>query len=56
MPFGGGAVLFWSGVCFDASTELTSVPRPALTADRYLTLILEDHVVPFVPFISDDFL
>lgn len=41
---------------FDASTELTSVPRPVLTADRYLTLLLEDHVVPFVPFISDDFL
>lgn len=56
MPFGRGAVLFWSGVCFDARKELTSVPRPALTADRNLTLILEDHVVPFVPLIIDDFL
>lgn len=47
--------MFWSEVCFDASTELTSVPTPALTADRYLNLIFEDHV-PFVHFISDDFL
>lgn len=56
VPFGGGSVMFWGGISFDARTELVCVPRPALNAHRYVTDILEEHVVPFAPFIGPNFI
>lgn len=55
VPFGGGSVMFWGGIQYDARTELVVVPRPALTAQRYVEDILEEHVVPFAPFIGENF-
>lgn len=55
VPFGGGSVMFWGGISFDARTELVVVGRPALNAPRYVEHILEEHVIPFAPFIGPDF-
>lgn len=55
VPFGGGSVMFWGGIQYDARTELVVIPRPALTAQRYVTDILEEHVVPFAPFVGHQF-
>lgn len=55
-PFGGGSVMFWGGINFYARTAIVTVPRPALTADRYIVNILQDHVIPFAPFIGENFL
>lgn len=55
-PFAGGSFMFWGGISYDARTELVPLPRPALNARRYILEIIEEHVVPFAPFIGPDFL
>lgn len=53
--FGGGSVMIWAGISFNAKTELCVLPRNALTAEAYIN-VLEEHVVPFAPFVGNDFL
>ncbi|KAJ4439574.1 hypothetical protein ANN_07701 [Periplaneta americana] len=48
VPYGGGGVMVWAGVCTDARTELVFVENGRLTADRYIN----DHVVPFGQFVG----
>ena len=55
MPYGGGGVMVWAGVCTDARTELVFVENGRLTADRYINECLADHVVPFGQFVDDNF-
>lgn len=55
-PFHGGSIMIWGGICLRARTELVLV-NGNMTAARYITEILEDHVMPFVEFIGNqDFL
>lgn len=55
VPFGGGSVMVWGGICLEARTELVVIDNGALTADRYIRDILQDHVVPFAPYIGENF-
>nr|CAI5838635.1 unnamed protein product [Callosobruchus analis] len=48
--------MFWGDIAYDACTELVRLPISALNARRYVLEILEEHVVPFAPFIGTDFL
>lgn len=54
LPFGGGSVMAWGGISFHARTELVFVENGTLNAHRYLTEILEEHVVPFMGFLGED--
>ncbi|KAJ4426450.1 hypothetical protein ANN_27264 [Periplaneta americana] len=55
VPYGGGGVMVWAGVCTDARTEFVFVENGRLTADRYINECLADHVVPFGQFVGDNF-
>lgn len=44
--FGGGSNMFWGAIGHGWKSELVLVPPPALTAERYIDLILGPHVVP----------
>lgn len=54
LPFGGGSVMAWGGISFDARTELVFIENGTLNAHRYLQQVLEDHVVPFMATLGDD--
>lgn len=56
VSFGGGSVMVWGGICLGARTELVVIDGGALTADRYIRDVLQDHVVPFAPHIGANFL
>lgn len=43
--FGGGSVMVWGGISLEERTDLVVVPG-RLNAQRYIDLILEDHVIP----------
>lgn len=47
--------MFWGGIDYDACTELVQILRPNVIARRYVLDILDEHVVPFAPFIGPDF-
>ncbi|KAI5750288.1 hypothetical protein M8J76_014383 [Diaphorina citri] len=55
-PYGGGSVMFWAGISSEGRTELVSVPSPTLNAERYVTDILEEHVVPLSRIQGTDFI
>ncbi|CAH2220332.1 jg1316 [Pararge aegeria aegeria] len=47
--------MVWAGICLGARTDLVVLDRGILTADRYIREVLEENVVPFAPYIGDDF-
>lgn len=51
----GGSVMVWGGISYEARTELVVFDRGSVNAQRYVEEILEPHVIPFAPFIGDDF-
>ncbi|KAI5708531.1 hypothetical protein M8J77_024706 [Diaphorina citri] len=55
-PYGGGSIMFWAGISYEGRTELVSVPSPTLNAKRYVTDILEEHVVPLSRIQGTDFI
>ena len=48
--------MVWAGISAEARTELVVVDRGTMNADRYVANILQEHVVPFAPFIGDNFI
>ncbi|CAH1378431.1 unnamed protein product, partial [Tenebrio molitor] len=48
LPFGGGSVMVWAGISAEARTNLVFIQNGSLTAHRYITEVLEDHVMPFM--------
>lgn len=56
VAFGGGSIMVWGGISLTARTELHIIARGTLTAARYVEDILEQYVVPFAPFIGEEFL
>lgn len=56
IPFGGGSVMVWAGVSFNARTDLVLVENGSLTADRYITQCLAEHVVPYAEFVGPNFI
>jgi transposase len=55
VQFGEGSVLVCGGILLEARTELVVIPGRALNAHGYVTTIVEPHVIPFAPFIGDQF-
>lgn len=56
VPFGGGSVMFWGGICFDGRTEFVPIRVRSMNADYYLENIVVAHVMPFAPFLEPNFL
>ncbi|XP_045534569.1 uncharacterized protein LOC106711574 [Papilio machaon] len=60
VEYGGGSCMFWGGISVDGKTELVCVSRTrggrgqgSLNAGRYITEILEEHVVPYAGYEVD---
>lgn len=56
VSFQGVSVMVWGGISYDARTELVCIDRGSLTGVRYIEEILSEHVVPYAPFIGEDFM
>jgi hypothetical protein len=54
VSYGGGSIMVWGGISLEGRTELVIVNQGRLTADRYVTTILEPHVVPYAPYIDEN--
>lgn len=52
VAFGGGSIMFWGGISWEARTELVVVRGRGLTSTRYIEEILQDQVMPYMPFIG----
>jgi hypothetical protein len=48
--------MIWGGISLAACTALITLRRGSINADRYIRQCLEEHVVPFAPFVRVDFL
>ncbi len=48
--------MVWGGILYDVKTELHVCGRAALRAETYCEEILLNHVVPFAPFVGENFL
>lgn len=59
VSFGLGSCIFWGGISMETKTELVIINCGGqggnLTAERYVTDIIEDHVVPYAGFVGDGF-
>lgn len=55
VQFGGGSVMVWGAISVEGRTELVTLPGARMTAARYITDILDPHVIPYGPFIGPDF-
>lgn len=55
VQFGGGGVMVWGGISLEARTDLV-ILQGGINADRYIRQCLEEHVVPYMPFIGENFL
>jgi hypothetical protein len=44
------------GISLEARTELVIVEHGSITARRYITECLQDHVVPYAEFIGENFI
>ena len=55
VQFGGGSIMVWAGISLQGRTDLVPLPGARLVAVRYITDILEPHVIPYGPFIGPNF-
>lgn len=60
VAYGGGSCMMWAGISMEGKTELVFVPSGGrgggLTADRYVSDILLEHVIPYAGFIGENFM
>jgi hypothetical protein len=54
--YNGGSIMIWAGIFLEAHTDLVFVENGAMTAHRYILEYVESHVVPYAPFIGENFL
>lgn len=58
VAYGGGSLMAWGGISLTAHTALVFIEPTGrtrgLTSHRYITEILEDHVVPYAGYIGQD--
>lgn len=52
----GGSIMVWGAISYEARTDLVIFDRGNLNANRYVVEVLEPHVMPFAPFIGENFL
>ena len=55
ISFQGGSLMVWAGISFHARTELVFIDGGSMTAHRYVAEVLEEHVVPYAPFVGNNF-
>jgi hypothetical protein len=55
LNYGGGSVMVWSAISVQGRTELVSLRGARMKAARYITDILDPHVIPYDPFIGQNF-
>ena len=48
--------MVWGGISLTARIDLVVVDNGAMQADKYIRNILEEHVVPFAPYIGENFI
>jgi hypothetical protein len=48
--------MIWAGISLEAHTDLVFVENGAMTVHRYILERVESHVVPYAPFIGENFL
>lgn len=48
--------MVWGGISLEARTDLVTLQGGSLNADRYIREYVEQHVVPYMPFIRENFL
>ena len=48
--------MVWAGISLRARTELNIVENGSMNAERYISDILKDYVMPFAPYIGDQFI
>lgn len=51
----GGSIMVWGGISYMARTDLVVFDRGSMNAQRYAEEVLQDHVIPFAPFIGENF-
>lgn len=60
VAYGGGSCMMWARISLEGKSKLGFVPGGGrgggLTADRYTTDVLLDHVVPYAGFVRDNFM
>lgn len=56
VPFQGGSVMVWGGINAKGKTDIVFIEHGTLNAHRYIEEILNHHVVPFAPFVGDEFI
>ncbi|KAI5695757.1 hypothetical protein M8J76_005687 [Diaphorina citri] len=56
VPFDGGSVMVWGGISAEAHTDLVFFENARMNAENFISDVLEDVVVPYAPFIGDEFL
>jgi hypothetical protein len=54
--YNGGGIMIWAGISFEAHTDLVFVDNGAMTAHRYILECIEPYIVPYAPFIGNNFL
>lgn len=55
VPFHGRSLMVWAGISIDARTDLVFLRGGTITAERYIVECLEEFVVPYAPFIGQQF-
>jgi hypothetical protein len=55
VPFGGGSVMLWRGICFSGRTELIPLLVRSMNTDYYLEHIVVEFVMPFAAFVESNF-
>jgi hypothetical protein len=48
--------MIWAGISLEAHIDLVFVENGAMTVHRYILECVESHVVPYAPFIAENFL
>lgn len=56
VQFGGGSVMVWGGISMNAKTDLHVFGRASLNAEAYIRDIFDMYVLPYAPFIGDNFI
>lgn len=55
-PFHGRSLMIWAGISLEARTDLVVWERGTINAHRYIQDCLAPHVVPYAPFIGEQFM
>ncbi|KAJ8729055.1 hypothetical protein PYW07_006751 [Mythimna separata] len=55
VSYQGGSIMVWGGITCEARTDLVVFVTGSVNAQKYVEEVLQDHVVPFAPFIGDNF-